>query len=139
MFDDMREQGLHPFVREGFRTKEYQIEMMRTRISEYTAQGYSEEEAESMARDYVAEPGTSEHELGLAVDINADGGEDPWGVYSWLAENAYQYGFILRYPEGKTEITGIAYEPWHYRYVGTEAAAEIHEQGITLEEYLRES
>ena len=62
---------------------------------------------------------------------------DSWGVYSWLAENAWKYGFILRYPEGKEGITGIDYEPWHYRYVGKEAAVEIHSRGITLEEYLQ--
>ena len=139
MFDTMRAQGVHPYVREGFRTREYQISMMDERVRANLAQGYSEEEAESMAHDYVAEPGTSEHELGLAVDINAADGSDPWTVYSWLAEHAHEYGFILRYPEGKTDITGIAYEPWHYRYVGTEAAAEIHERGITLEEYLGET
>ena len=139
MFDTMRAQGVYPYVREGFRTREYQISMMEERVNANLAQGYSQEEAESMARDYVAEPGTSEHELGLAVDINAAGGSDAWDVYTWLAEHAHEYGFILRYPEGKTEITGIAYEPWHYRYVGKEAAEEIHDQDITLEEYLGET
>ena len=136
MFDDMRAQGMYPFVREGFRTREYQQEVMDTRISEYIAQGYGEEEARSLAADYVAKPGTSEHELGLAIDINAEDGTDSWTVYSWLAAHVYEYGFILRYPEGKEDITGISYEPWHYRYVGKEAAAEIYEQGVTLEEYL---
>ena len=81
--------------------------------------------------------GRSEHQLGLAVDINGDelhSSNDE--VYSWLAENAYKYGFILRYPEGKSDITGIEYEPWHYRYVGKEAAAEIFSRSICLEEYL---
>ena len=136
MFDDMRSQGIYPFVREGYRTPEYQRTMMQERINEYLAQGYSEEGAQAMARDYVAEPGTSEHELGLAVDINAADGTDAWTVYSWLAAHAQEYGFILRYPEGKTDITGIAYEPWHYRYVGVDAAEQIMSQGLTLEEYL---
>lgn len=97
----------------------------------------SEKEAMEEVQLWVAVPGTSEHELGLAVDINADkihseGAE----VYTWLSENAYLYGFINRYPSDKTAVTGVANEPWHYRYVGVEAAAQIHEQGICLEEYL---
>ena len=73
---------------------------------------------------------------GIAVDINADKSKcSNEEVYTWLAENAYKYGFILRYPMGKQEITGTSYEPWHYRYVGDEAAWEIYEQGICLEEY----
>ena len=90
-----------------------------------------------MAEQWVAIPGTSEHELGLAVDINADkersSNEE---VYNWLAENAWRYGLILRYPQGKEGITGIDYEPWHYRYVGKEVAKQIYEEGITLEEYV---
>ena len=97
---------------------------------------YDTEKADELAREYVAEPGTSEHELGLAVDINAGGETDSWTLYDWLAEHAHEYGFILRYPEDKTLITGINYEPWHYRYVGKDAAEEIYERGITLEEYL---
>ena len=85
----------------------------------------------------MALPGTSEHELGLAVDINADNvnstGQE---VYDWLLQNAWRYGFIQRYPADKTDITGISNEPWHYRYVGLEAAEEITQQGICLEEYL---
>ena len=86
-----------------------------------------------------AKPGTSEHQLGIAVDINADkskcSNED---VYGWLVENAYKYGFVLRYPPGKQKITGTSYEPWHYRYVGEEAAKEIYERGICLEEYFKQ-
>ena len=139
MFDAARAQGVYPTVREGYRTREYQESIMQNRISQYTAQGYSRETAESLARLYVAEPGTSEHELGLAVDINGASGYSDWNVYVWLADNAWKYGFILRYPDGKEDITGIEYEPWHYRYVGTEAAAEIYERQITLEEYLGEA
>ena len=97
---------------------------------------YSRSRAERTAKEWVALPGTSEHQLGIAVDINADksmcSNEE---VYAWLAENAYKYGFILRYPPEKQEITGTSYEPWHYRYVGVEVAREIYEQGICLEEY----
>ena len=135
MFDAMRAEGLAPITGEGYRTYDAQSKMMSSRISEYRWKGYSRTEAESMARAYVADPGTSEHQLGIAVDINSEN-DDNWSVYSWLAMHAHEYGFILRYPQGSESITGYAYEPWHYRYVGREAAAEIHESGQTLEEYL---
>lgn len=84
----------------------------------------------------MALPGTSEHQLGIAVDINADKTQSTnEEVYTWLAENAHKYGFILRYPQGKEKITGTEYEPWHYRYVGREAAEEIFNNQICLEEY----
>lgn len=109
---------------------------MDDKIQNYINQGYSRSRAERTAKEWVALPETSEHQLGIAVDINADkfkcSNEE---VYIWLAENAYKYGFILRYPMGKQEITGTSYEPWHYRYVGTDVANEIYERGICLEEY----
>ena len=80
-------------------------------------------------------PGRSEHQLGLAVDIN--GGT--YEIYTWLQENSYKYGFIFRYPGGKSHLTGTAEEVWHYRYVGVEAATEMYEQDICLEEYLADS
>lgn len=136
MFDAAREEGVYPVVREGYRTAEEQQEILEDRIQTYINQGYSRSRAERTAKEWVALPGTSEHQLGIAVDINADksmcSNEE---VYAWLAENAYKYGFVLRYPPGKQEITGTSYEPWHYRYVGVEAAQEIYEQGICLEEY----
>ncbi len=135
MFDDMRAQGLKPFVREGYRTYAQQVDIMETRIRSYRSQGYSEQKATALAKDYVAEPGTSEHQLGLAVDINAENGNN-WSVYNWLAVHAQEYGFILRYPQDGKEITGYEYEPWHYRYVGTDAAKEIYDAKTTLEEYL---
>ncbi len=139
MFDAMREDGVYPVVASGYRTTQDQQQILDDKIEEWKAQGLSYEEAKSSAEEWVALPGYSEHELGLAADINADGIHSAGGdVYDWLAENAYRYGFIQRYPEDKTEITGIAYEPWHYRYVGEKAAAEIKEQGICLEEYLEE-
>ena len=85
-----------------------------------------------MAKEWVAAPGYSEHQLGFAVDINGA----TYDLYFWLQENSYKYGFIFRYPGSKTDITGTAEEVWHYRYVGKEAAAEIYEQQICLEEYL---
>ena len=110
---------------------------MDERIARYFQQGASESEARELAEEWVAVPGTSEHQLGLAVDINADGihstGQE---VYDWLLEHADAYGFIKRYPEEKTEITGISNEPWHYRYVGEEAAQEMKAKNQCLEEYL---
>lgn len=139
MFDDMRKDGVYPIVASGYRTQEEQEQIMEDKIAEYIGQGYSEPEAKSMAEEWVAVPGTSEHQLGIAVDINADGinsyGDE---VYSWLLENSYKYGFVKRYPEDKTNITGIINEPWHYRYVGKEAAKEMVEKNLCLEEYLGE-
>lgn len=137
MFDDMREQGIYPVVGEGYRTVEKQQAIMEDKIRAYENEGYSRKEAEKAAREWVAVPGTSEHELGLAVDINADKEKsENQEVYDWLYQNAYKYGFILRYPIGKTMITGIDYEPWHYRYVGREYAEEIQQSGLCLEEWL---
>ena len=137
MFDAARAEGIYPIVREGYRTAEEQQEILDEKIQIYINQGYSQSRAERTAKEWVALPGTSEHQLGIAVDINADKSKcSNEEVYTWLAENAYKYGFVLRYPMGKQEITGTSYEPWHYRYVGEEAALEIYEQGICLEEYM---
>lgn len=139
MFDDMRAEGLYPFVREGYRTAEQQKDIIREITREKMSQGHLFVfDAYKEARKTAAAVGNSEHQLGLAVDINADlDKSDEWEVYIWLEENAWKYGFILRYPLDKTDITGISYEPWHYRYVGKEAAEEIHTRGITLEEYIK--
>lgn len=137
MFDDARSQGIYPVVASGYRTEADQERIMEEKVQEFQDQGYSREEAQQEAQNWVALPGTSEHQLGSAVDINADGihsyGDE---VYAWLNENSWRYGFIQRYPLDKTDITGISYEPWHYRYVGKQAAREIYERGICLEEYL---
>ena len=138
MFDDARAEGLYPEVTSGYRSIELQQQLYDNEIATYTAQGYDYEEAEEIAKHWVTLPGTSEHHTGLAVDISAveDSGQSSEEMYPWFMENCYKYGFILRYPEDKTDITGINYEPWHYRYVGKEVAKEIHEQGICFEEYL---
>ena len=134
MFNDMRAAGIYPIVREGYRTQEDQEQIYDEKYQEYISQGYSEEDAKRETMNWVAVPGYSEHQLGMAVDINADGVHSAgWDVYNWLAENAYKYGFILRYPEGKEALTYTSYEPWHYRYVGKEDAKKIYEQGICLE------
>ncbi len=136
MFEEMRADGIYPIVREGYRTAEEQERIFNEKVKTYRNEGYLKGKAERLAKEWVALPGTSEHQLGIAVDINADKEHSTnEEVYEWLAENAQKYGFILRYPQGKEEITGTAYEPWHYRYVGREAAEEIFNKQICLEEY----
>lgn len=121
-----------PVVVSGYRTQEKQQELYDEKIAEYRKQGYSKDEAVKQAEQWVAVPGCSEHQLGIAVDINGA----TYDLYFWLQENSYKYGFIFRYPGGKTNITGTAEEVWHYRYVGVEAATEMYKQGLCLEEYL---
>lgn len=121
-----------PEVVSGYRTSDKQQKIYDEKIEKYKKEGYSEDEARELAKQWVAVPGYSEHQLGIAVDINGA----TYDVYSWLQENSYRYGFIFRYPGDKTELTGIAEEVWHYRYVGVEAATEMYEKGLCLEEYL---
>lgn len=137
MFDDARAQGIYPIVASGYRTPEKQQSLMDEKIDELVGEGYSRSDAEQEALKWVNRVGYSEHQTGLAVDINADGIHSAgYEVYDWLAQNAWRYGFILRYPEDKTDITGTGYEPWHYRYVGVENAKAVTESGLCLEEYL---
>jgi len=137
MFDNARADGVHPVVISGFRTQEKQQSLFDQQIAVYRAEDYSAEESRRLAQTSVALPGTSEHQLGLAVDIGADPSKSTIDeVYAWFAQNAHLYGFILRYAQDKTDITGIIYEPWHFRYVGKEAAKEITLQGVCLEEYI---
>lgn len=139
MFDACRADGLLPIVYSGYRTQETQQSIYDRNLLGNIANGYSPEEAEALTRQWVAVPGTSEHQLGLAVDIDS---EDPdecsdEAVWAWLLAHCAEYGFILRYPADKTDVTGIGYEPWHFRYVGKEAAQAIMSEGIVLEEYLQ--
>ena len=137
MFDEARKEGLGLFVAAGYRTREKQQELLDEKIREYENEGKTKKEAEKLAKEWVAVPGTSEHQIGIAVDINADtkiSAKDE--VYGWLSHNAYKYGFIQRYPLDKKNITGVINEPWHYRYVGEEAAKEMYSKGICLEEYI---
>ena len=137
MFDDMRAEGIYPVVVSGYRTDEEQQQILNDKTASYRAEGYSDADASALAEDWVAIPGTSEHQTGLAVDINADGiNSAGYEVYDWLSNHAHEYGFIKRYPEDKIELTGISNEPWHYRYVGRSAAGEIYKKGLCLEEYL---
>lgn len=137
MLDAARAQGLALFVAAGYRTGEEQKRLLDEKIEAYEYEGHSKTNAEKLAKQWVALPGTSEHQLGVAVDINADTEKSSSDeVYDWLAQNGYKYGFIKRYPSDKTDITGVINEPWHYRYVGREAAEKIAAQGICLEEYI---
>ncbi|MGM0123553.1 zinc D-Ala-D-Ala carboxypeptidase [Enterococcus sp. AZ194] len=135
MFDAARVQGVNPKISSSYRTHAEQIQIMEDKIAGFIQQGYTSEKAKVEAEKWVAIPGTSEHELGLAVDINATETSSDKEVYNWLAKNAYQYGFILRYPSNKVQLTGVDYEPWHYRYVGKKAAKDIYQSGVCLEEY----
>lgn len=132
MLNSAKAQGFAPEVVSGYRTVEEQKEIMEDKIVAFQKQGYSKKEAIEHAEKWVALPGTSEHELGLAVDINGVS----YDLYLWLQENSHKYGFIFRYPDNKKEITGIEEEVWHYRYVGIDTATEIYEENLSLEEYL---
>lgn len=142
MMDACRSAGLSPVICSSYRTWEKQQDLFRNKIDRLMAQGLSRDDAETEAAKVVAVPGTSEHQSGLALDIvdlnnqNLDTSQESTPVQKWLMEHSWEYGFILRYPSGKSQITGIIYEPWHYRYVGRDAAAEIYELGVCLEEYL---
>ena len=142
MMEGCRAAGYKPWVCSGFRTQEKQVSLLENKVANLIASGYSPEEAEALARTTVAYPGTSEHQLGLAVDIISeeshvlDYNQAKTQTQKWLMEHCWEYGFILRYPDNATDITGIIYEPWHYRYVGKEISLEIQALGITLEEYL---
>lgn len=137
MFDDMRQTGHRPVVVSGYRSDEEQKKILDNKIQVYLDEGYPESVAEELALQWVAEPGTSEHQLGIAVDINPDYSVTKgWGFYEWLSDNAYKYGFVKRYPDDKVDITGISNERWHYRYVGKEAAKIMYEENLCLEEYI---
>jgi LAS superfamily LD-carboxypeptidase LdcB len=142
MLYSMRTQGLSPVLVFAYRSNEHQATLFENNVARYMSYGLSLEEATQEARRLVAAPGTSEHETGLAVDILSvdyqhlphDFGQSPEGI--WLANYSADFGFILRYPRDTEHITGIIYEPWHFRYVGIEIARYITYHNITLEEFL---
>jgi len=137
-------EGLSPIVVSSFRSVSRQTTLFNNRIQRFVDEGYSQEDAFEAARRIVAYPGTSEHNLGLAVDIvsnnyhglTAQQAYTPEGI--WLAANSYRYGFVLRYPYDKQHITNIIFEPWHFRYVGVYAATEMFARNLVLEEYVSE-
>jgi len=137
LFHAARGDGVYPVVQEGYRTGQQQKRVREAIIDSYRARGYATLDAIAAAGRVEAEAGHSEHQLGIAADIGGDGvNSSDAEVHRWLREHSWQYGFVLRYPADKTEQTGMEYAPEHYRYVGREAAAAMHEQGLCLEEYL---
>ena len=137
-----REEGLEPMIVSSYRTHQKQDDLHNNRIKRFMEEGLSLDDAIVEAGKWVAVPGTSEHQTGLAVDIVAESfpvleaEQENTPEQKWLMENCWKFGFIMRYPSDKSDITGIYYEPWHYRDVGGVAAEEIWEMGLWLEEYL---
>lgn len=145
MMRELRAQGYTDIcITSGHRTYRYQQTLFNTYLGQEKEKhpNWSEEQCRAEVLTYSARPGESEHQSGLCLDLissknpvlDESFANNP--AYAWLTENAHYFGFILRYPKGDESITGYSYEPWHYRFVGADAAAKIHEQGITLEEYL---
>lgn len=143
MLADCKAAGLRPLVCSAYRSVETQTRLYRNKITRLRAAGYARDTAVEEAGRWVAVPGTSEHQTGLAVDLVAasyqvlDQNQEQTAEQKWLMEHCWEYGFILRYPDGKSDLTGIIYEPWHYRYVGVETAQALRESGQCLEEYLQ--
>jgi len=141
MLKTASEDGVNLTVCSPYRDSHRQETLFESKLNSYTKQGESYLDAYRLSAQYVTVPGASEHEAGLALDIvspsyqslNEGFGQTQAGV--WLAQNSYKFGFILRYPAEKESVTGISYEPWHFRYVGAEAAKLIFEQNLTLEEF----
>lgn len=144
MLQAAKEDGVSLIICSPYRDINRQQVLFERKIKAYMKQGYSYLEAYQISSQTVTVPGASEHQIGLAIDFLCkgysslnEGFEDTEGG-RWLAEHSYEYGFILRYPKGKEYITGIEYEPWHFRYVGKEAATIITEDELTLEEFVEE-
>ena len=137
-----RDDGCQPQICSAYRSVEKQVQVFNDTVNGWINQGSSFWDAYQRTTQEVALPGTSEHGIGLAVDIvsnqyaELDAKQAETKEAQWLQEHCYEYGFILRYPPEKQSLTGIIYEPWHYRYVGREMAQKIKESGLTLEEYL---
>ncbi|ENK1244547.1 M15 family metallopeptidase [Clostridium botulinum] len=135
LFQEAKKENITLLGVSGYRNYNYQINVYNNSVHR---------NGKEHADKYVAQPGSSEHQTGLAMDIvsteyiNLDEDFVNTKAYKWLKENCYKYGFIIRYPEEKEYITGYKFEPWHIRYVGVEVATEIMNRGITLEEYLQE-
>ena len=156
LLEELEANGYKVYITSAYRSYEYQQTLYNTYFEQEKAThpDWSDEQIKAEVLTYSAYPGTSEHQTGLCVDLITDEMEGLWNygsetpknpydkgfaetdAYTWLLENAHKFGFILRYPEDKTDITGYSYESWHYRFVGVSAATEIYEKGLTLEEYL---
>lgn len=131
-----------PYVTSAYRSYTYQYDLFEKYVKKQTDAGMSREEAEAEVSKISARPGTSEHQSGLCVDFmtsnmtSLSNEFENSSAFAWLSKNAHKYGFILRYPKDKTEVTSYNYESWHYRFVGRDAATEIYLSGLCLEEYL---
>ena len=140
MLQAAKSEGLNPLICSSYRTNEKQEQLYQNKVSEYLSQGYSKVEASDKAAFWVARPGTSEHQLGLAVDIvstknqRLDRSQENTVEQQWLIQNSWKYGFVLRYPTNKNSITGVGYEPWHYRYDGKKKDKKIKEKREYIEE-----
>ncbi len=139
-----RDAGHSPVIRSSYRSQTTQQQLYANKVAQMERSGYQGQAAQDRAATIVARPGASEHQLGLAVDLVdrsyqvLDKKQETTPAQIWLMEHSWEYGFILRYPADKSEVTGIIYEPWHYRYVGKENAKAIQESGLCLEEYLEQ-
>ena len=142
MLGAARLEGLSPIICSAYRSIEKQEKLYENRVIKFIDDGFSKHEAISKTSSIIAIPYTSEHHTGLAVDIVASSyqrlnkEQENTAEQKWLIANSYKYGFILRYPSSKSDITGIQYEPWHYRYVGNEVAKMIYNDDLCFEEYL---
>ncbi len=138
-----KKDGINLCVHSAYRSSQYQQVLVDRDIRLYMDKGYSLERAVAETLKNIAAPGRSEHNAGLALDILSDDytemdeGFENTSAFRWLSCNAYKFGYILRYPKGKTKITGINYEPWHYRFIGPCHAKKICKCGLTLEEYIK--
>lgn len=130
------------WMQSGYRSVSYQTNLYEKKTNNYKQQGYDDAKAKEMAAAIVNPPGYSEHNCGLAADLNSpehtglDEGFENTAAFRWLCQHAGEYGFILRYPKGAEEKTEITYEPWHWRYVGVENAAKINASGLCFEDYI---
>ena len=130
------------WMQSGYRSVSYQTSLYEKKTNYYKQQGYDDAKAKEMAAAIVNPPGYSEHNCGLAADLNSpehtglDEGFENTAAFRWLCQHAGEYGFILRYPKGAEEKTEITYEPWHWRYVGVENAAKINASGLCFEDYI---
>ena len=141
MIAGARDDGVYIAVVSAYRSHEQQINLFNKNVISYMSSGYSYSDGYMLTSKYVTVPGTSEHEMGIAADILSydymymNQGFAETDAAKWLKEHSWEYGFILRYPKGKEDVTGIIFEPWHFRYVGVEAAYYITSNDITLEEF----
>lgn len=136
MINAALDDGIKLIILSSYRTYERQQTLYNNKVNYYLNKGYSASSAKTHAATVVAVPGTSDHNLGLAIDFNyLEQKDENSKELKWLRANAERFGFVMRYPKGKENVTGVIYEPWHYRYVGTENAERMNELNMCLEEY----